>query len=127
MNEISAPPPAQHFEPAPVTETYRPEPVETAPVHVPPPPVYAPPPMEARVVETPRRAPVAAPAEPAAGKAPFQPLSFDTDLQQVETKPGARVSTGIEEAPRAPRPPRQRPVRPPIADEPLQQVETRGK
>ncbi len=111
-------------------ETYHPEPVEAAPAYVPPPPVYAPPPMEARVVEAPKPAPVApvvVHSEPAAGKAPFQPLSFDTDLQQVETKAGAHVSAGIEEAPPASRPPRQRPARQAVAEEPLQQVETRGK
>ena len=85
------------------------------------PPAFVP---EERVVEQPQpAAPLAGP-----GVAKFEPIVLSmADLQQVETDP-ERVRTVqaavAAEAP-APRPRRQRPIVPPVIEEPLQQVETR--
>ncbi|MGH8618529.1 MAG: ribonuclease E/G [Burkholderiales bacterium] len=128
---------AESYTPAPLSESQReteaapgsyraPEPYRE-PYRAEPEPVRA---MEsAAPLETrPEPPPVAYSAPPAvkAGTAPFVPLSFASDLQQVETSAERRpAAAAILQAPQAPRPPRQRPARPAIAEEPLQQVETR--
>jgi len=115
----------ERYEPAPYREP--PAPLQE-PVHAEPAPSYAP--VETRAERAPVRAEppaaVSAPA-PVKGTAPFVPLSFDSELQQVETSAERRAAAAVAEAPRAPRPPRQRPVRPPVVEESLQQVETRDK
>lgn len=122
----AAPVEAERYEPAPYREPPAPR---QEPVHVEP--VASQAPVETRTERPPVRAetpaPVSAPAPVRSGTAPFVPLSFDSELQQVETSAERRAAAAVVEAPRVPRPPRQRPVRPPVVQEPLQQVETRNK
>jgi hypothetical protein len=76
-------------------------------------------------------APVAAPAPAPAGRhaPPPAELEWPSDLMQVESNPdrvkAAKQAGPTEDA--APRPRRERPLRPPVAEEPLVQVETGGK
>jgi hypothetical protein len=56
----------------------------------------------------------------------MEPLVFSSDLVQIETDPAKAAAARSEpETPSAPRPPRVRPRLPPVADEPLVQIETR--
>jgi len=78
----------------------------------------------------PAPAPVAAPVMPApvTHAPPPVELEWPSDLVQVESDPGKLKATqqaAAEES--APRPRRERPVRPPVVEEPLVQIETGGK
>lgn len=131
-------------EPAPVEAVMEPRAYEP-PVREPE--AYVTPRPEPVAIETPRYVEEAhAPAEPVRPAAPepepvreivaaapvrpawkMEPVSLPSDMQMVETasKPAAPVHE--EEAPRPVRTPRPRPQQAVIADEPLQQVETRDQ
>jgi hypothetical protein len=104
---------------------YDPEPVHARETTLIPDPAPASEPAPARVIE-PAPAPASAAAAPVA-----QPLKMDwpSDLVQIETDPQKRQAARAEAQPveAAPRVKRERPVIHQAVDEPLVQVETRGK
>jgi len=82
-------------------------------------------------VATPHRAPTAVepPPPPVMHAPPPVELDWPSDLVQVESNP-ERIRAAQKDSPLeddAPRPRRERPVRPPVVEEPLVQVETGGK
>jgi hypothetical protein len=56
----------------------------------------------------------------------MDPVSLPSDMQMVETTSKPSAPAYEEEAPRPVRTPRPRPQAQPVAEEPLQQVETRS-
>jgi ribonuclease E len=113
-------------EASPVPATIRhEEPAMTAPVQAPhaPAPAHEPEPVPAsfateKVVELRPSAPAPVSPRPA-------PIVLPPDLSQVETDPAKLHLAARDEPPPPPRPPRVRPMPPPVSNEPLAQVETR--
>ena len=79
--------------------------------------------IEVRPAPVAEATPVAAPAPAVAAPSPL-PIVLPPDLQLIETDPLKKRAELNVDAPRQQRPTRVRPPRPPIVEEPLQQVET---
>ena len=110
-------------EPEPARETYREEPVRAES-----PPAMEHRPAPAPVVESrPDPAPVAESPKPAPAPAwRMDPVSLPSDMVMIETQNKAAPAYQESEESRPARTPRQRNRPAPMADEPMQQVETGG-